>query len=261
MKLYHLNDYCTSGLPLAVWPVQKAGVNVLHRHDCIELAFITRGSGVCRINDVPYPVLRGDVYMLTPEDTHAYEMAPSCTFYNILFHPDLMGGIRLNRQLYQFENEEIAEEDRRFTTLIRELKLRQAGHELMARALFTEFLVKLMRMEGKAYLAPSRQLENESKVLEYIAANLGRTVPLRELARVANMSTSALGKTFRRWTGGSITEYTASLRIRKARQLLEERALPIGEIALKLGFYDSCHFSRIFRKRTGISPREYRKLQ
>ena len=55
MELYHLNDYCSPDLPLAVWPVQKAGAIGLHRHDCFELVFITRGTGLCRINDLSYP--------------------------------------------------------------------------------------------------------------------------------------------------------------------------------------------------------------
>ena len=58
MELYHLNDYCSPDLPLAVWPVQKAGAIGLHRHDCFELVFITRGTGLCRINDLSYPAAR-----------------------------------------------------------------------------------------------------------------------------------------------------------------------------------------------------------
>ena len=45
---------------------------------------------------------------------------------------------------------------------------------------------------------------------------------------------------------------------RRARILLEQRDLPIGEIALQLGYFDACHFSRAFRARTGLSPRQYR---
>ena len=44
----------------------------------------------------------------------------------------------------------------------------------------------------------------------------------------------------------------------RARILLEQRDLPIGEIALQLGYFDACHFSRAFRARTGLSPRQYR---
>ena len=63
---------------------------------------------------------------------------------------------------------------------------------------------------------------------------------------------------FRRWTGGSATGYISCLRIRRARILLGQRDLPIGEIALQLGYFDACHFSRAFRARTGLSPRQYR---
>ena len=98
------------------------------------------------------------------------------------------------------------------------------------------------------------------KLLEYIHSNLERTLTLKELAKTVNMSVPAFGTAFRQWTGSSVSDYIGSLRIRKARQLLEERTLSIGGIALRLGFYDSSHFSRAFRRKTGISPREYRRL-
>ena len=272
MKLYHLDDYVSPGFPLAVWPVRKAGDNAVHRHDCIELAFVTRGSGVCRINEISYPVLRGDLYVLNPCDTHSYAMEPSCTFYNILFRRELVAGEPFlcslldgwerpsRRKLYQFESGEIEAEDRRFAEIAEELKRRRPGYEAMARSLFTGFLVKLTRMSGRIPGAAPRQQEPLSRVLEYIHANLDRTLTLRELAKTVNMSVPAFGVAFRQWTGSTVSDYIGGLRIRKARQLLEERTLSIGEIALRLGFYDSCHFSRAFRRKTGVSPREYRRL-
>ena len=87
MHCYHLGDYCKEEFPVAAWQVRKAGVIPLHRHDCVELMLVTRGSGVCRINGSPYPVLSGDLFVLCSEDLHSYEMEPECVFYNILFDP------------------------------------------------------------------------------------------------------------------------------------------------------------------------------
>ena len=272
MELYHLNDYCSPDLPLAVWPVQKAGAIGLHRHDCFELVFITRGTGLCRINDLSYPVLRGDVYILNPHDTHCYEMASSCTFYNILFRRELLQHepaltpllddweSRTDRKLYQLENDETDAEEFRFQEIIVELKKRLPGYEAAVRALFAVFLVRLLRRGNCERHIPPGHRPSASKVFEYINAHLGRTISLRELAGVAGMSTPAFAGAFRQWTGNSVPGHIGALRIRQARRLLEERKLTIGEIALRLGFYDTCHFSRVFRKKTGLSPREYRQL-
>lgn len=272
MKLYHLDDYVSPELPLAVWPVQTAGENSLHQHDCLELVLVTRGSGVCRINEIPYPVLRGDLYVLNAQDTHSYRMEPSCTFFNILFHRKLVKDEPFlaelldrwehspQRKLYQFESGEIEAEDRRFAEIAEELKARRPGYELMTRSLFIGFLVKLIRMSNKTSgFAPHHQ-EQLSRVLEYIHRNLEHTMTLKELAKCVSMSVPAFGAAFRQWTGCSVFDYIGNLRIQKARKLLEERKLSIGEIALQLGFYDTCHFSRTFRRKTGISPREYRML-
>jgi len=276
MKLYHIKDYILTELPLAVWPVQRAGISNPHRHDCFELVFVTRGSGVCRINEVPYPVLRGDLYVLNPQDVHAYEMAPSCTFYNILFTRDLIPDepvlrklfeqweSRSIRKFYQFENEDTDEVDGIFTRITRELKNRRPGQTIMIKSLFASFLVKLLRIETETddvSVQPNRHPEKASIVLEHIRRNIDKVITISELSRLAGMSTSAFSTAFRQWTGSSVANYHASLRIRHARELLEERKLPIGEIALRLGFYDNCHFSRVFRKATGLSPRQYQQLQ
>ena len=65
---------------------------------------------------------------------------------------------------------------------------------------------------------------------------------------------------FREQTGLTHTEYLARLRVDHAKQLLEQKKLlnlSIGDIAGMCGYYDERYFSRVFRAKTGMSPREY----
>ena len=280
MHLYRLLDYCSNELPLAVWQVRFVGAaancreNAEHRHDCMELMFMTSGTGVCRINGIAYPVLRGDLYVLNPEDVHSYALEPECVFYNILFDPMLfaadpeISGLLAEwsragggPKLFHFAPDEVEPLALLADRLAAELGKRRRGRDLMARSLFGEFLVCLIRRGESAppMVVSGEQPEIASRVLAYIDRRFCERVTIRELARAAGMSRSAFCTAFRRWTGSSAFEYIGCLRVRKARSLLEDPSLSIGEIALRLGYCDSCHFSRMFRRHAGVSPREYRR--
>lgn len=99
-----------------------------------------------------------------------------------------------------------------------------------------------------------------SKVLDYINANLQERLAVADLAKIAAVSPSYFCEAFRRWTGTSLSDYILYLRIERARFLLEDGDLPIGDIAVRLGFYDHGNFSRAFRRVTALTPRAYRNM-
>lgn len=68
-----------------------------------------------------------------------------------------------------------------------------------------------------------------------------------------------VGKLFAQKTGSPFSVYVRNVQLSKAKTLLRHSDLPIHIIAEEVGFYDACHFSRVFRTATGISPFAYRK--
>ena len=67
-----------------------------------------------------------------------------------------------------------------------------------------------------------------------------------------------MSKLLNRHTGQSFSEILNRVRIEKARELLTDPALRIGDISEAVGFLDMAHFSRVFKKQMGISANEYR---
>ena len=93
---------------------------------------------------------------------------------------------------------------------------------------------------------------------EYIAENY-RTVTVKELAERYGYSVSHFRRLFGRKYGMSPREYIFCYKIEKAEELLlEEPARRIEEVSAMLGMYNAAHFCRIFKRRTGCSPGEYR---
>lgn len=94
-------------------------------------------------------------------------------------------------------------------------------------------------------------------VREYLQAHLGEATSLAELARHAGVSLSRLTHDYRRETGETPIQTLAQMRLRQAKGLLL-RGRRLKEIARLTGFVDAFHLSRVFKRMTGVSPRQFR---
>ncbi len=81
-----------------------------------------------------------------------------------------------------------------------------------------------------------------------------------ELARDAAVHPRHLMRAFRQYHGCSVGEYLRRARIRRARRLLAETSLSLAAVASDAGFYDQSHFAKLFRRATGLTPSDYRRL-
>jgi AraC family transcriptional regulator of arabinose operon len=105
----------------------------------------------------------------------------------------------------------------------------------------------------------ARQDPRLHKALAHLAAHLERSVPLDEVAAVAGVSRPQIVRLFRRHVGASPARWHEDQRIDRARQLLRATDLPVAAIAERIGFANAFHFSTRFARRTGRSPRAYRR--
>jgi AraC family transcriptional regulator len=83
---------------------------------------------------------------------------------------------------------------------------------------------------------------------------------LAELAVLAQVHPAHLARTFRSVYGCTIGEYTRTLRIARARDLLGSSPLAIAAIAAECGFADQSHLTRVFRREVGVTPAAYRRV-
>lgn len=131
-----------------------------------------------------------------------------------------------------------------------------------ARAVESQFSPEIRRtFRSAAFLEDSRTAHHDEDILEaqlYLREHLGEQHSLDRLAARAGLATRSFGRRFRRATGTTPLAYLADLRTNEARSLLLQSDLPIGEIAWHCGWSSASRFSQQFRRRTGLSPREYR---
>lgn len=94
--------------------------------------------------------------------------------------------------------------------------------------------------------------------VKYIEENYMEKLKLSDVADQVYVSQWHLSKILNRYVEKSFSDILNHVRIEKAKELLKEPSLRIGDIAEKVGFLDMAHFSRVFKKQTGFSANEYR---
>ncbi|WP_455616162.1 response regulator [Eisenbergiella sp.] len=94
--------------------------------------------------------------------------------------------------------------------------------------------------------------------LAYIEENYREKLKLSDVADQIYVSQWHLSKLLNKHTGQNFSEILNNIRIEKAKELLKDPSLRIGDIAEEVGFLDMAHFSRVFKKQAGISANEYR---
>lgn len=104
------------------------------------------------------------------------------------------------------------------------------------------------------YSAPVRQ------ILVTIDASIDGDLSLKRFANELFLNTSYLSSLFKKETGMTLTDYVNQNRIGYAKRLLKSTTLSIQAVATAVGISDIHYFTRLFRRETGLSPREYRKL-
>ncbi len=79
-----------------------------------------------------------------------------------------------------------------------------------------------------------------------------------EVARAVSLSPPYFSRLFKKETDATFLDYLTHLRLDKAKQLLRDQSITIGEVARAVGYGEACYFSRVFKKHERLSPREYR---
>ncbi len=98
-----------------------------------------------------------------------------------------------------------------------------------------------------------------NKAYQYINKHFKEKVTLGEVAKYAGLTPAALCRRFKQISGKSLFDYLAEVRIEFSYKLLAESSLPISMVAQEAGFQNVSHFNRVFKKLSGVTPKEYKR--
>ena len=96
-------------------------------------------------------------------------------------------------------------------------------------------------------------------MVDYVAHHLDEDLSLKTLADLIEMSPFSLARAFKQSTGQTLHQYIIQHRIAQAKRLLAQPQPSITDISLQVGFQSHSYFSTVFRRVTGLTPRNYRR--
>lgn len=111
-----------------------------------------------------------------------------------------------------------------------------------------------VRLVDKKNLKPIRL------ACSFVEEHYRESIKLEDVAEIVNLNPAYFSTLFVRKTGQSFTEYVTLFKLKKACELLTNSDMNINEIAGSLGFPDARYFSKLFRKKMGLKPTEYRRI-
>lgn len=156
-------------------------------------------------------------------------------------------------------NMQIVEKD--LEEMLREYQARKILCDQRLSSLLMGILAQAFRQTFSVLPADSRSNHHIDEVIEYIHQHYTEPITNKTIGDVFNYHPNYLNKRMSQYTGETLHQYLISYRIARAIDMLTTTEEPINAIAAQVGFQDVCHFTRIFRQKTGQIPSAYRNRQ
>lgn len=247
-----------------------------HWHEQMEIIYVKKGSGFVTVGSQQIGVSKGSIISILPGEIHAISADSHMEYENLIFSLSVLesgendwcsvhltgplkdGTLRVPRSITpedSFYNEAAGALD----DADRASELHPDGYSLLVRAAFLRFFFVLLQHPPKIKLPSVLSHEEEVKrVLLYVHNHLGKKISLEEAATISGYSSAHFMRIFRRATGQSFTEYVNSARLSFAACLLRESSEAVSQISIDAGFASQSYFIRAFRRKYGITPKQFR---
>lgn len=290
VPLYKIEDN-RNGLPFFIIRMDQCARSK-HRHEYVQIVYISRGRLKHVINSNTFDVYTGDIFVIPPFVPHyfideygeqfeliEFEFVPEFinerfsfsegtgSFFDFAYlEPFLVSESDIKPRLNLTGGSKL-EAESIFSEILREYEMKECDFELAIKAL----LLKLLILVGREFKKDISGSESQNLfqrhrdalycAIDYINNSYCCDITIEEAAKVAMLSHSYFRYLFKQMTGKTFVEYVNGLRITKAIELLKTRSdMKVADICYEVGYNNVNHFNRSFRQETGVTPMTYRKL-
>jgi AraC family L-rhamnose operon regulatory protein RhaS len=259
-----------------------------HRHHYFELLYILKGTGIHTINNNHYPYDEGNLFLLTPEDTHSFKIISDTRCCII----DFTKGLFAKRNRSQTDRAEITEffvsmeyifhnhqnlkghittnpqEADLINTLIMQLIMEKEKPRIYSGIIIQNIVFLLLNIiarliqeniAGELKNAGAKNIIHE--ITSYIQQNIYQKdlLKIESLAKHFHKTPDHLNRYFKQQTGLTLKTYITRYKIRLVETRLRYSDLNVSEIADEMNYTDESHLNKILKKAFGKTAKEYRK--
>lgn len=246
-----------------------------------ELIYIADGTGIQFINHNRFNYRKGNLFLLTPEDIHSFEVSTRTQFFFLRFNKYFIEGKSakdlesVKRIEYILQNASHRPgcilknkvDKPQIASLVDSIIREHTNQQLYYSKIIEQIVNTIITVVARniALKLPKNIQENTGepvlKILHYIQENIFEPKLLRSqhLSKHFGISLSYLGRYFKNQSGETLQQYIANYKIRLIETRLLHSDMRINEIANELNFTDESHLNRTFKKYKGLSPSAFKK--
>lgn len=242
----------------------------LHNHYEFEILLICEGSSLVKINDVLYPVKKGDMVFVNPFEIHSVTVNSGSPYSHkcICFDYTLIIDRRIT-EAFKTKNLHIApvitaeHEAQPFLKkcFLNIIELNEVGGDYTDTEIVSYLSLMFARLMKYNLTKKAPPITGNTAfcatVLAYVKSHYQENITSGQLAEAISHNHSYFCRKFAKNFGQSFSEYLTEYRISASKKYLEEGGKNISQIALMCGFNSHTYFSKCFKKYVGILPSEY----
>lgn len=237
-----------------------------HFHNYYVIDFVEDGIRRLSCRNTEYDIKHGDILLFNPNDNHSCTQSDVGTFdyRGINISTDIM--LSLSKEitgegnLLGFSQNVITNDELRIYLKSLHQIIMSGGDKFEKEEIFLMFISMLIDRYGQPFEKCIPECQNEIELAcQFMENNYDEHISLEQLCKCSNLSKSTLLRAFTKRKGITPYRYLQSIRVSKAKELLEKGISPI-EAALQTGFSDQSHFTNFFHMYIGLSPATYRKI-
>ena len=249
----------------------------LHSQASWELSCVIAGEGTRLLSDVSEPFAEGEVVMIPSGVQHCWYFNKDKTDKNgnienitIFFNADFLKNVALCfpefsehvKQLVESPNAIVFSGEVRNRIYSLMVRMRDESSEKRVLTFMEILLIISEDRTGRVIVNTKPRSKGEvrmSQIRSFVNCNYGREISIDEVVAHVGMNKSAFCTFIKKETGMTFTNYVNEIRLNLAAASLKDTELPISEIGVSVGLTDTPYFCRIFKRKFGMTPTEYRR--
>lgn len=274
MRLIQFEPLFIRNFTTRLWPFP------LHNHNHYELILIQTGNGIHVLNGEKTTYEEGSVFFLSPEDSHAFMIHQETHFNVIKFLPGVLkGGINTsNTDLWnnlllnlgrKFSSNSQKTASENIKAIINVMITEWEEHHKKVTEIHTHLLRSLLLIIDKklreAIDTPISDygITTIERIQNYLHAHIcfPEKLSIKHMSNIFGMSESGFRIFFTKQMEMPLRDYMNSLKLQQIKERMNNSTSTLSQIAQDLGFTDSSHLNRFFKKQTQMNPLAYKKSQ